>query len=67
MIFRKKESTSRSSVIIGFVVSYVVFTVILFLVLSFMEKIPRSWSVFSLAPYTLSLVIAGLLLRGYLK
>ena len=45
--------------VVGFLISYALFTTILYFILSFLHKIPASWSIFHVAGITLLITLAG--------
>ncbi|MBS3108007.1 hypothetical protein J4468_03775 [Candidatus Woesearchaeota archaeon] len=52
---------------LGFLLSYVFFTTILFFILKFFSKLPASWGYFHIAGITLIITIIGLAVRRFLK
>ena len=67
MYFEESNKIEKLGEKLGFVFSYFIFTTILYLILSFLNKIPESWNVLHLAPITLIIILAGLLIQKLLK
>jgi len=53
--------------IIGFIISYFIFTTVLFFILTFLEKIPETWNYLSIMIITISIVIAGKIIDWWLN
>tara|TARA_Y100000310_G_scaffold39520_1_gene37075 strand:+ start:2435 stop:2647 length:213 start_codon:yes stop_codon:yes gene_type:complete len=52
---------------IGFLVTYIIFTLIFFYILSFLGKIPESWTPLHASIITLFLILSGILINLILK
>lgn len=52
---------------IGFLIGYALFTIILFLILTFLDKIPSSWSYFHIIGITLILTLTGTTIKRSLQ
>ena len=67
MIFEKKTRLENMGKTMGFVCAYFFFTTMLFITLTFFNKIPVSWSFFHMMGITISIAAIGAFLKGYLK
>ena len=52
---------------VGFLFSYLVFTTILYFILTLLNKLPNDWSYLSVVLITLAIVIIGFILKKVLK
>ena len=52
---------------LGFAVMYLIFSFILYFILTFLKKIPENWGFFHIFMITLFLVLLGTLIRFLLK
>lgn len=52
---------------IGYVIGYFIFTTILFYVLHFMNKLPRSWSYVHVMGITISIAMFAVIVKRLLK
>jgi hypothetical protein len=59
--------STRAGEIVGFVLSYALFTTILFFVLTFFQKIPSHWTYFHVMGITSTIVLCGVLLEKWLR
>ena len=62
-----ETTNSQASKAIGFLLSYLIFTTMLFLVGSLIGKIPISWTFLEVAMLSASLTATGALLRWWLS
>jgi len=53
--------------IIGYITGYFLFTTVLYLILTWLDKIPQTWNYFYLALIILFLTLIGALLQRILK
>ena len=65
--FDKKNNFELWGKRIGYVLSYFLFTTILYLILYFTEKLPKSWTYFHILFITLSIMLIGVILQRVLK
>ena len=61
---KPEEKTGR---IFGYVLAYFIFTTLLYFVLTFLKKIPESWTYFHIMAITLLIVGIGSLIKKLLK
>ncbi|MAE13467.1 hypothetical protein CMO92_02795 [Candidatus Woesearchaeota archaeon] len=59
MIFEQNKEVEKFGEKVGFIFSYLLFTTILYGVLSFLNKIPSGWSVLPVAAITIGIVLVG--------
>ncbi|HLC78126.1 MAG TPA: hypothetical protein VJH92_03305 [Candidatus Nanoarchaeia archaeon] len=57
----------KTGIIIGYIISFFVFSLILFLILDFSNKISEKWNLFYILPFTLCIVLFGNLIQLWLK
>ncbi len=62
-----KLNVENAGVVIGYLTSYVIFTLILYLVLSFVHKLPVDWSILSIGLVTASVALLGVFMGWLLK
>ena len=67
MFFEKKNKWERRGEITGYLFFYLVFTSILFIALTFFEKMPFGWNYIHVIGLTLFIVLIGTILREWLK
>lgn len=67
MLFNTKDGADWWAEKLGFFFSWLVFTCALFVLLSFLGKLPLSWSFFHIAGITISIVAVGSLLKVVLE
>ena len=67
MFFGKNSRLENAGETIGFICAYFFFTSMLFIMLTFLNKIPVSWSFFHIMGITISIAAIGAILKGYLK
>jgi hypothetical protein len=67
MRFEDNKDEEKGWKIIGFILSYFVFTTVLFFLLRFLKKIPSSWSYLNIMIITLIITATGMILSKYLK
>lgn len=67
MIFEKNSRLGNVGETAGFICAYFFFTSMLFIVLTFSNKIPVSWSFFHIMGITIFITAIGAFLKGYLK
>ncbi|MBW2968466.1 hypothetical protein KY362_08350 [Candidatus Woesearchaeota archaeon] len=67
MNFDQSRTTEIAGERIGYVFGYILFTVVLYLILLFLHKIPESWSVLHIAVMTLVVAVVGIVLKRFLK
>ncbi len=60
-------ASNKLIVRIGYLISYIIFTSIVYLMLSFLNKIPHYFSIYHIAIITFAIVILGELIKRYLK
>lgn len=67
MEFEKDRTTEKTAAKAGFILSYFLFTTILFFILMFLGKLPDSWSYIHIMIITLGIVIMGKIIEWLLK
>jgi hypothetical protein len=67
MIFEQEKTLEKYGEKAGYVFAYFLFTTVLFFVLTFFEKIPESWSYFTIMGITLIIVLIGVVIKSLLK
>ena len=67
MIFRETLAIEELGETLGYVFSYLLFTLILYLIFLLLEKIPESWSYFHMMGITLIIAVIGILLKRALR
>ncbi|MEK6860321.1 MAG: hypothetical protein AABX54_05910 [Nanoarchaeota archaeon] len=67
MNFNKNENIRKSGEIIGFILMYVIFTIMFYLILKFSNKIPDNWNFFYMSLITFLITAIGILLRKFLE
>ncbi len=53
--------------IFGFILSYAIFSTLLYFVLKITEKLPKTWQIYHILGITLIVIILGLILKRWLK
>jgi hypothetical protein len=67
MNFSEDRSFYGAGKIVGFFLSYLVFTTMLFFVMAFTKKLPVGWNYINVAAITTVVALTGLLLKRYLR
>lgn len=67
MFFKQDESIEELGESVGYVLGYFLFTTVLFFVLSFLNKLPRSWSFFHMMAVTVLISFIGVVAKRFLK
>jgi hypothetical protein len=67
MHFEHSETQKDVGTVVGFALSYLLFTTILFFVLAFAKKIPAAWTWWHISAITAAIVIIGALLKRWLR
>jgi len=67
MELEERKVAERIGVFLGFLFSYSLFTGMLFLILTLLEKLPPSWIWVHVALITLGITVFGMLLQEVLK
>jgi hypothetical protein len=67
MEFEKKNTLEYFSSKLGFLLSYCIFTTILYYMLLLLHKIPSNWTILNIAAITFSVTVFGLFLKKLLK
>ncbi len=67
MVFEQDTSFKRFGEKAGFLFAYFFLTTVLFLILTFLNKIPVSWSYFHIMGVTFLITLFGILTRRFLK
>lgn len=63
----KSNQNSKGYEKLGFIVMYFIFTIVLYLILKFLNKLPENWGIFHIIILTLIIVLVGTILRKLLK
>lgn len=64
---QREKKVERRGQKAGFYFSYLLFTVIIFLILTYLGKIPPSWNIYYIGGITLGITLAGSIIKKYLK
>jgi len=67
MIFEENESIKKLGERIGYVSAYFLFTTLLFLILTILNKLPDTWSYFHIMGFTFLIAVVGMGLKRALK
>ncbi|MBI3032857.1 hypothetical protein HYY69_05245 [Candidatus Woesearchaeota archaeon] len=67
MEFESTDAYEKTGMYLGFLVSYLIFTTILYGLLYFLKKLPLSWSFVHIGSITLVIASVGLIIRWLLK
>ena len=67
VMFQKQSGVEKYGFFIGFVISYFLFTTVLFFVLIILEKLPESWGYVHIAMITIAITLFGLIVKRLLK
>ena len=67
MEFNKKNNYEKAGKITGFLLMFAIFTILLYFILNFLNKIPEYWSLIHMFPITLLIVLLGTLIKLLLK
>jgi|TARA_B100001971_G_C18142452_1_gene511129 hypothetical protein len=67
MIFEQNMSIERMGKKLGFIVSYLLFTTILFFILTLLKKIPESWTYIHIMGITILIVLIGAMIKRFLE
>ena len=66
-MFNDDTRTQKVGETLGFLIGYFVFTTILFFALTFLKKIPTSWTYFHIIGLTIVVTLVGTTIRRLLK
>jgi hypothetical protein len=67
MIFERNSLIEKMGEKAGFITAYLLFTTVLFFILTFLNKIHSSWSYFHIMGITIIISIIGILVARFLK
>jgi len=67
MRFEQNRVISRWGEKLGYLFAYFLFTTILYFVLAFLNKIPKSWTYFHIMGIALLIALAGIIIKRLLK
>jgi len=67
MDFKHKTSNENLGFKIGFLLSYFIFTTILFYLLTFLSKVPSDWNYLNIMSITAGISILGIVIKRLLK
>jgi hypothetical protein len=67
MIFEEKDMIKNIGEKIGFISAYLFFTTILFLIMSYLNRFPGSWTYFNVMGVTFLVTLVGSAVRRLLK
>ena len=67
MIFEENKLYEKIGKVLGFLVSYALFTVILYFILIYLGKIPEDWNILHIVLITFFIIIIGKLIKRLLK
>ena len=67
MIFDQKQPLERLGWISGYIAAYLLFTTVSFFMLTFLKKLPGSWSYLHMAGITVLIAIVALTVKRLLK
>jgi len=63
MQFSSSSNSEKIGKAAGFVLMYLVFTIIAFFIFSLTKRLPDEWSFFHVMPFTLAIVLLGSLIQ----
>lgn len=66
MKFEQSKSVEKIGEKIGYIFSYFIFTTILFFILTFLNKLPSSWTYFHIMAVTLLVALIGSTITRFL-
>lgn len=66
-VFEQNKAAEKIGKAIGYVFSYLLFTTVLFLVLSYLKKMPSSWNYFYAAGITIAVTVIGIITKRMLR
>jgi len=67
MLFEQNNNIEKFGKKIGYIFAYFLFTTILFFILRLLNKIPDSWSYYSIMVITLVIALLGVVIKRFLK
>ena len=67
MNFEEPQTVKRTGMIVGYALSYIFFTVMLYTLLFLLKKLPPSWSVIGIVTVTSSVALLGAIIKRLLK
>lgn len=67
MNFEDKNKSRKFEKKLGFVIMYLIFTIILYFIMRTSNKIPENWTIFHISLLTLFLILLGTFIRLLLK
>tara|TARA_Y100000310_G_scaffold345815_1_gene470407 strand:- start:22361 stop:22564 length:204 start_codon:yes stop_codon:yes gene_type:complete len=67
MIFKENNLVNQIYRRLGYVFGYFLFTTILYLILNFLNKVPKEWSYFNIMGITLLIIFLGWSINRLLK
>ena len=67
MKFEQNNKLERIGKKVGYVISYVIFTIFLYLILLVFKKLPETWSIIHIALITLLITRIGVAIRRLLR
>jgi len=65
MDFKRSQKLYSLGKYVGVISAYFVSSFLLYFVLSFLEKLPLSWSYLNILPYTAALAVVGILVKRW--
>ncbi len=67
MIFEENETIENVGEKAGYMFSYLIFTTILFFILTLLNKIPESWSYISIMIIAMLFILVSMVIKRFLK
>jgi len=67
MDFKQSKFIEEFSEKAGYLLSYFLFTIIIYLIFSFLNKLPPNWSFFHIMGVTLIITVTGIIIGGFLQ
>lgn len=67
MFFEENKSIAKAGEIIGYTLSYLLFTLVLFFILKLFDKLPLNWSFVHLGGITALISLIGIIIQRALK
>jgi len=67
MLIEENKKIEKIATIIGYLVSYFLFTTILFIILILLKKIPEVWSYYHIMGITIFIATLGFVIKRLLK
>jgi len=67
MIFERSRASKRFGQATGYLIAYLFSSTVLFYILFFLKKLPKTWTFFHVMDIVLAITITGLILKRLLR